>query len=275
MTLTSTSVLTTQTPSHQHTSAGANAPVLVVHNVSTGYSSAPRAIEQISFSVNKGERVAVLGPNGAGKSTLFKAIVGLLSFNEGDISINDRDCRTSHAMVGYVPQQNQINWDFPATVRDVVMMGRIRKIGWLRQARRHDREVVNEALARVGMGDKGDRHISDLSGGQRQRVFIARALAQEADVLLLDEPFSAVDANAEAEILDVLDRLREAQATVLIATHDLNLAATRFDRVLLIKTSVIAYGTADEVFTAEHFGAAYGKQVGVFKGGDFFVVDDH
>lgn len=250
-------------------------PALIVRGVSTGYSTAPRAIEQISFTVNTGERVAVLGPNGAGKSTLFKAIVGLIDFREGDISINDRDCRESHAHVGYVPQQNQVDWEFPATVRDVVMMGRLRKIGWFGFARRRDRDAVTDALTRVGMADKGDRIIADLSGGQRQRVFIARALAQEADVLLLDEPFSAVDAAAEQEILDVLDRLRDQQVTALIATHDLNLASTRFDKVLLIKNRVIAYGTAEEVFTTDNFAEAYDKHVGIFKDGAFFVLDEH
>lgn len=248
---------------------------LVVRGVSAGYSTAPFALKRISFSVNRSERVAVLGPNGAGKSTLFKAIVGLIDFSEGEISINDRDCRTSHALVGYVPQQNQVDWDFPATVRDIVMMGRIRKIGWFRLPGRHDREAVTHALERVGMADKGGRPIADLSGGQRQRVFIARALAQEADVLLLDEPFSAVDVTAEQEILEVLDRLRAQQVTIMIATHDLNLASTHFDKVLLIKNELIAYGSAGEVFTAEHFARAYDHHVGMFQDGSFFVLDEH
>lgn len=257
------------------TGAGGTSPALVVRAVSAGYSTAPRAIEDISFSVNIGERIAVLGPNGAGKSTLFKAIVGLIDFNTGEISIHERDCRTSHALVGYVPQQNRVDWDFPATVRDVVMMGRLRKIGWFHHPGRRDRAAVEAALSRVGMADKAKRGVVDLSGGERQRVFIARALAQEADVLLLDEPFSAVDATAEREILDVLDRLREQQVTILIATHDLNLASTRFDRILLIRRHLVAYGTAREVFTAENFARAYGKQVGVFQDGAFFVIDEH
>ncbi|MBL8132825.1 MAG: metal ABC transporter ATP-binding protein [Anaerolineae bacterium] len=257
------------------TGVGETSPALVVRGVSAGYSTAPRAIEDVTFSVSSGERIAVLGPNGAGKSTLFKAIVGLIDFNAGEISIHERDCRTSHALVGYVPQQNHVDWDFPATVRDVVMMGRLRKIGWFHHPGRRDRAAVEAALSRVGMADKGKRAVVDLSGGERQRVFIARALAQEADVLLLDEPFSAVDATAEREILDVLDRLREQQVTILIATHDLNLASTRFDRVMLIRRHLIAYGSAREVFTAENFARAYGKQVGVFQDGAFFVIDEH
>ncbi|MFN8450932.1 MAG: metal ABC transporter ATP-binding protein [Anaerolineae bacterium] len=251
------------------------APVLSVRNVSAGYPNARDAILDVSFDVARGERVAVLGPNGAGKSTLFKAIVGLIPFSEGSVSIHDQDCRTSHSLVGYVPQTNAVDWRFPATVADVVMMGRLRQIGWFRFARHHDWEIVNHLLDQVGMRPLRDRGIGQLSGGQRQRVFIARALAQETDVLLLDEPFSGVDATAEHEILEVLDRLQAERVTVMIATHDLNLASTRFDRVLLIRQRLIACGTPAEVFTPENFQNAYGSHLGVFRDGGFFVVDEH
>jgi ABC-type Mn2+/Zn2+ transport system ATPase subunit len=246
-----------------------------VQNVSAGYPAARDAIQDISFVVHEGERIAVLGPNGAGKSTLFKAIVGLIPFNEGEISIHGQDCRTSHTLVGYVPQNNTVDWRFPATVGDVVMMGRLRQIGWFRFANRRHWEVVNHLLDQVGMVDLRNRRIGQLSGGQRQRVFIARALAQETDVLLLDEPFSGVDATAAREILDVLDRLQSERVTVLIATHDLNLASTRFDRVMLIRQRLIAAGTPAQVFTPENFQLAYGSHVGVFRDGGFFVVDEH
>lgn len=249
--------------------------VLSVRNVSAGYSSAPDALLDVSFEVRQGERIAVLGPNGAGKSTLFKAIVGVIPFTEGEISIHERDCHTSHSLVGYVPQHNAVDWKFPATVGDVVMMGRLRQIGWFRLPGRKHWDVVDQLLEQVGLYDLRKRQIGQLSGGQRQRVFIARALAQETDVLLLDEPFSGVDAAAEQEILDVLDRLQAQGVTVIIATHDLNLAATRFDRVLLIRQQVIAFGTPAEVFTAEHFQAAYGSHVGTFRDGAFFIVDEH
>ncbi len=249
--------------------------VLSVQGVSAGYPAARDAIRRVSFDVLRGERIAILGPNGAGKSTLLKAIVGLIPFTEGQISIHDQDCHTSHSLVGYVPQQNAVDWNFPATVADVVMMGRLRQIGWFRFPNRHHREVVNRLLDQVGLLHLRDRRIGQLSGGQRQRVFIARALAQETDVLLLDEPFSGVDAAAEQEILDVLDRLRAQRVTIVIATHDLSMASTRFDRVLLIRQQVIAYGTPAEVFVPEHFQAAYGGHVGMFQNGTFFVVDEH
>lgn len=250
-------------------------PALSVQGVSAGYADARDAIQGITFDVGRGERIAVLGPNGAGKSTLFKAIVGLIPFTEGEISINGEDCSTSHALVGYVPQQNAVDWNFPATVGDVVMMGRLRQIGWFRLPSRKHWEIVNRLLDQVGLYDLRRRRIGQLSGGQRQRVFIARALAQEAKVLLLDEPFSGVDAAAEREILDVLDRLKADGVTVVIATHDLSMAASRFDRVLLIRQRVIAYGTPEAVFVPEHFQAAYGSHVGVFQNGTFFVVDEH
>jgi ABC-type Mn2+/Zn2+ transport system ATPase subunit len=253
---------------HQH-------PILSVRGVSAGYPSARDAIQQVSFDVQRGERIAVLGPNGAGKSTLFKAIVGLVPFTEGDISIRGEDCRTSHSLVGYVPQHNSVDWSFPATVGDVVMMGRLRQIGWFRLPGRKHWDVVDHLLDQVGLRDLRQRRIGQLSGGQRQRVFIARALAQETSVLLLDEPFSGVDAAAEHEILDVLERLKAEGVTIIIATHDLSLAATRFDRVLLIRQRVIAYGTPAEVFTPAAFQEAYGSHVGVFQNGTFFVVDEH
>ncbi len=249
--------------------------VLSVQNVSAGYPSAREALINVSFEVRQGERVAVLGANGAGKSTLFKAIVGVVPFTGGEISIHEKDCHTSHTLVGYVPQHNAVDWKFPATVGDVVMMGRLRQIGWFRLPNQRHWDVVNRVLEQVGLYNLRKRQVGQLSGGQRQRVFIARALAQETDVLLLDEPFSGVDAAAEGEILDVLDRLQAQGVTVIIATHDLNMAATRFDKVLLIRQQVIAYGTPAEVFTPAHFQEAYGGQVGTFRDGGFFVVDEH
>ena len=256
-------------------SAPAIRPALSVRNVSAGYPAARDALQQVTFDVQQGERIAVLGPNGAGKSTLFKAIVGLIPFTEGEISIHGQDCHSSHGLVGYVPQHNSVDWSFPATVADVVMMGRLRQIGWFRLPKRKHWEIVNHLLDQVGLADQRQRQIGQLSGGQRQRVFIARALAQETDVLLLDEPFSGVDAAAEHEILDVLDRLQAEHVTVITATHDLNMAANRFERVLLIRQRVIAYGAPADVFQPENFAAAYGSHVGMFQNGSFFIVDEH
>ncbi len=267
-----------QTPgASKAVSPGAGCPALSVVDLSAGYPGARDAIQGVTFDAEIGERVGVLGPNGAGKSTLFKAIAGLIPHHTGHISMHGEDCATSHRMIGYVPQHEEIDWSFPVTVRDVVMMGRVRTVGWLRRPRRRDWEAVDGQLARVGMADFRHRQIGQLSGGQKRRVFIARALAQETDVLLLDEPFSGVDAAAEGEILQALDVLRGAGVTVLLATHDLSLATRQFDRLLLLKRRVVAYGAPADVFRPETLREAYGGRIGVFGEGQetFFIVDEH
>lgn len=252
-------------------------PALVVDTLSAGYPGDRKAIENISFDVQRGERVAIIGPNGAGKSTLFKALVGLIPHTTGHISIHGENCRTSHTLFGYVPQHEAIDWNFPVTVEDVVMMGRVRKIGWLRWPRQRDYQAVKSVLAQVGMDAFRRRQIGQLSGGQKRRVFIARALVQETDVLLLDEPFSGVDVAAEQEIMDTLDQLQRDGITILLATHDLNMASNRFDRLLLIKQRVIAYGQRDVVFTAENLKRAYGGRIGIFRdnGQSVVIFDEH
>lgn len=252
-------------------------PALAVDRLAAGYPGDRHAVRGVSFRVAAGDRVAVIGPNGAGKSTLFKAIVGMLPFTEGSISIFGHDCRASHNMIGYVPQHHEIDWNFPVTVGDVVMMGRARHIGWLRLPRRADWALVHDLLEQVGMAAQINRQIGQLSGGQKRRVFIARALAQAADVLLLDEPFTGVDAGAEDEIMHTLDLLRERGVTVLLATHDMQMAATRFDQILLLNKQVIAYGAPEHVFTARHLRSAYGGGVRVFEeaGQTFIVADEH
>ncbi len=256
---------------------GAVCPALVVHELSAGYPGARSAIDSISFTIQPGESVAVLGPNGAGKSTLFKAIVGLIPHASGYVSMYGEACAASHRLIGYVPQQEAIDWRFPVTVGDVVMMGRARTIGWLRWPRRQDWDIVDALLDRVGMLPFKQRQIGQLSGGQRRRVFIARALAQQTTVLLLDEPLSGVDMAAGEEIMGVLDMLHAEGVTIILATHDMSMAATRFDRLLLVNRRVIAYGTAREVLTAEALSAAYAGQVGIVKDGErtVLVVDEH
>ena len=203
--------------------------------------------------------------------------MGLIPHHGGHISIHGEDCRTSHNMVGYVPQHEEIDWRFPVTVRDVVMMGRLRQIGWFRWPGRRDWEAVDATLERVGMRQYRSRQIGQLSGGQKRRVFIARALAQATDVLLLDEPFSGVDANAENEIMELLDLLREEQVSVILATHDMHMAGRAFDRLLLLNRAVIAYGPPEEVFTPETLSKAYGGRIGVFQadGQTIIIADDH
>ena len=250
-------------------------PALIVENLSAGYSGYHRAIEGISFAVEHGERIAVIGPNGAGKSTLFKVLAGLIPHSTGAISLHGEDCHTSHTMIGYVPQYDNTDWDFPVTVQDVVMMGRIRKIGWFRFPRRRDWLAVESTLQQVGMAEFGKRQIGQLSGGQRRRVFIARALVQETDVLLLDEPFGGVDVAAEHEIMETLDHLQTANITVLLSTHDLNLAATRANRLLILNQRVIAYGTANDALTPDVLSEVYGGRVAFFqKGGHMMIIAD-
>jgi len=249
-------------------------PALAVHGITAGYPGQRRAIENVSFDVQRGQHIAIIGPNGAGKSTLFKALVGLIPHSTGEISLHGENCRTSHRMLAYVPQHEAIDWSFPVTVEDVVMMGRARKIGWLRWPRSSDRQAVDAALDQVGMGPFRHRQIGELSGGQKRRVFIARALAQDTDVLLLDEPFSGVDVAAEQEIMETLDALKQAGITILLATHDLN-AASRFDRVLILKNGVIAYGEPQDVFTPDNLRQAYGDRVSVVgSGSQTIIVND-
>jgi manganese/iron transport system ATP-binding protein len=242
---------------------GLMAQVLEVTNLTVSYDG-NQALEGVSFGVQVGERVAIVGPNGAGKSTLFKALVGLIHPHAGSV-------QTNGAEIGYVTQRSVVDWSFPVTVHDVVMMGRIARMGWFRWQRPSDREIVRRCLDQVGMLGYADRQIGELSGGQQQRVFIARALAQEATILLMDEPFSGVDTPSQEAILEILDRLREQEVTVLVSTHDLNLAMERFDRLALLNRQLVAYGPPQQVVTPETLAAAYGGQA-VWRGEDYAMV---
>jgi ABC-type Mn2+/Zn2+ transport system ATPase subunit len=247
------------------------AVVMTVHELAAGYNG-HRAIEAITFEVNRGERVGIVGPNGAGKSTLFKALVGLLP-HQGEISILGAPCKDSHTMIAYVPQHQAIDWGFPVTVWDVVMMGRARQIGYILPPRRRDRDAVHDALRRVGMWDYRKRQIGELSGGQRRRVFVARALAQQAGVLLLDEPFSGVDATAETDIFQVLDVLRDEGIAVLLATHNLVQAATHYDKLLMLRDGHMkAYGAPGDVYTPQTLAETFGQRIALWQDGDQFVM---
>ncbi|MEJ2735857.1 MAG: metal ABC transporter ATP-binding protein [Anaerolineae bacterium] len=237
--------------------------ILQVSNLTVRYNGT-HALEGVSFTVHAGERVAIVGPNGAGKSTLFKALVGLLHPARGTMETNG-------AEFGYVTQRSAVDWSFPVTVHDVVMMGRIAKMGWLRWQRPSDREIVQRCLAQVGMLDYASRQIRELSGGQQQRVFIARALAQEATILLMDEPFAGVDAPSQEAILEIIERLHGQGVTILVSTHDLNLAVERFDRLALLNRQLIAYGPPQQAVTPETLAAAYGGQA-LWRGEDYAMV---
>lgn len=233
---------------------------LELNNVTIAYNSRP-ALEDISFEIPHGARVAVVGPNGAGKSTLFKALVGLLPVQRGQILIHGRP-RGSHLdCVAYIPQREDVDWRFPVTVRDVVMMGRFGKDGWFRRATFQDQRLVKGAMDQMGILPLADRPIGELSGGQQQRAFLARALAQEPHILLMDEPFTGIDISTQEVTLQVLDRLHEQQVTVLVSTHDLNMAAQRFDLVLLLNHRLVAFGTPTQVFTQGNVSSAFKNQV--------------
>jgi manganese/iron transport system ATP-binding protein len=191
-------------------------------------------------------------------------MIGLVTPRTGKVKANG-------AEFGYVTQRSAVDWSFPVTVHDVVMMGRIGKMGWLRWQRPRDREIVQKCLEQVGMVAYAGRQIGELSGGQQQRVFIARALAQEATILLMDEPFTGVDAPSQEAILEIMDRLQEQDVTLLVSTHDLNMAVERFDRLALLNTQLIAYGTPRQVITPQTLAAAYGGQA-VWRGDDYAMV---
>ena len=227
-----------------------------VSNVSV-FRGGHKALADITFSVGAGTLMGVLGPNGAGKSSLFGAIAGTLPVSEGKVTLHGLAALRSG--LAYVPQRDSINWVFPATVVDVVMMGRGWNIGWLRQPAREDKEMVRYCLERVNLWEHRNDLVTELSGGQRQRVFIARALAQEATVILLDEAFSGVDVGAQEGIVEVLRSLRDEGKIVLLATHDLTNLARRFDSVLCINHHVCAYGPPDEAFTPEVLEELYGS----------------
>jgi ABC-type Mn2+/Zn2+ transport system ATPase subunit len=233
---------------------------LVVEDILVTYGARP-ALYNVSCCIPVGTQVAVIGPNGAGKSTLFKALVGLLPLQEGRILIHGlppghhRDC------IAYVPQREEVEWRFPLTVADVVMMGRYGRLGWLKRPGRQDRTAVADSLAKLGIADLATQPIGSLSGGQQQRVFLARALVQEPHIVLMDEPFTGVDIATQEATLALFDRLREQQVTVLISTHDLNLAATHFDQVLLLNRRLVAYGPPLQALTSQTLAEAFGGQV--------------
>ena len=214
------------------------------------------ALSNVTFDVGAGTLMGVVGPNGAGKSTLFNAIAGLLPVRQGKVTLHSVD--QGRGALAYVPQRESVNWRFPVTVMDVVMMGRCCRLGWFRRPGKRDRELVNACLGRVGLLDHRSALMTELSGGQRQRVFVARALAQEASVLLLDEAFSGVDAGALEGLVEVLQTLRDEGRIVLLATHDLTNLAGRFDQVLCLNRNVCACGPPDQVFTSEVMEQLYG-----------------
>ena len=234
-------------------------PILDVHHLTVKYDNR-LALEEVTFHLHAGERVAVVGPNGAGKSTLFKVIVGVKVPYSGNVQIfGSRP--GGHVCIGYVPQHSQVDWSFPVTVADVVMMGRVAQVGMLRWPRNSDRQRVRQALEIVGLVDLASRQIRQLSGGQQQRMFIARALAQEAELMLMDEPLTGLDTPSQEGLLGLLDTLQRQDVTVMVATHDLDQAGRHFDRLMLLNRRLIGFGRPQDVLQAERLRRAYGGRL--------------
>ncbi|MEY3459473.1 MAG: High-affinity zinc uptake system ATP-binding protein ZnuC [Planctomycetota bacterium] len=233
---------------------------LAIQDLTVAWSRKP-VIWDVEFNVGPGQLVGIVGPNGAGKSTLLKAIMDLVPRASGRIEVFGKSWKQSRHRVGYVPQRESVDWDFPVSVLDVVTMGLYGQIGWLRPVRRRHREQALRALERVGIGEYASRQISQLSGGQQQRTFLARALVQDADLYLMDEPFSAVDAATEQAIVGLLREMRAAGKTAIVIHHDLHTVPDYFDSVVLLNMRVVAQGPTATVFTRENLERTYGGRL--------------
>ncbi|MFD0859034.1 manganese/iron ABC transporter ATP-binding protein [Roseovarius aquimarinus] len=250
---------------------------ITARGVSVTYRNGHTALHDASFEIPRGTITALVGVNGAGKSTLFKAIMGFVPAASGQIRLLGKSVKEAlrENLVAYVPQSEEVDWAFPVLVEDVVMMGRYGHMGFLRRPRAADRAAVDKALARVGMQDYRHRQIGELSGGQRKRVFLARSLAQDGQVILLDEPFTGVDVKTEDQIIALLRELRDEGRVMLVSTHNLGSVPEFCDRTILVKGTVLAYGPTDEVFTRDMLEKAFGGVLRHFTlGGDELHDDD-
>ena len=253
------------------TSAG-----LKLDNVTVAYRNGLTALRHASFVVPKGTITALVGVNGAGKSTLFKAIMGFVTLTEGSVEILGMPAREAlrRNLVAYVPQAEEVDWTFPVLVEGVVMMGRYGHMNFLRIPSRHDHDMVTRALQRVNMVDYRKRQIGELSGGQRKRVFLARALAQEGQVILLDEPFTGVDVTTEEQIVELLRALRDEGRVMLVSTHNLGSVPDFCDRTVFVKGTVLAYGKTEDTFTEANLELAFGGVLRHFILGGSDLHDD-
>lgn len=249
---------------------------LTVDDVTVTYRNGHTALKSASFSIPRGTITALVGVNGAGKSTIFKAIMGFVPLAAGSVSIFDLPARDAlkRNLVAYVPQAEEVDWSFPVLVEDVVMMGRYGHMNFLRIPSKRDHQMVDEALARVGMVDYRKRQIGELSGGQKKRVFLARALAQEGQVILLDEPFTGVDVNTEEQIITLLKALRDEGRIMLVSTHNLGSVPDFCDRAVFVKGTVIASGKTEDTFTEDNLQKAFGGSLRHFILGGTDLHDD-
>jgi manganese/zinc/iron transport system ATP- binding protein len=235
-------------------------PALETHDLTVAYHKRP-VLYGVDLAVPPGRLVGIMGPNGAGKSTLIKAVMGIIPPVSGWVKIFGEPASRALRRVGYVPQRESVDWDFPVNVTDVVLMGRYGRLGLARRPGARDREIAHECLEKLGMLPFADRQIANLSGGQQQRVFLARALAQESDLYLMDEPFAGVDATTEAAIVTLLQELKSRGKTILVVHHDLTSARQYFDMLLLINMHVVAFGETADIFTEELLQKTYGGRL--------------
>jgi manganese/iron transport system ATP-binding protein len=236
-----------------------------INDVSVFYNNRP-ALDHVTVSIPHGQQVAVVGPNGAGKSTLFKLLVGLIQPDTGYIRIHSQPLEHDVYCVAYVPQREEVDLRFPITVQEVIMMGRYHHYGLLGRPDRNDKEIVDIAMDHLGIRKLAKSALNELSGGQLQRVFLARALAQEPHILLMDEPFNGVDLSTQEATFQLLSELKNQHVTVLVSTHDLNMAATKFESIILLRHRLVAYGHPDHVMKREYLSAAFGEQLFLLDG---------
>lgn len=236
------------------------APALELHDLTVSYAKKP-VLYGVDVQVPQGALVGIIGPNGAGKSTMIRAIMGLTPVSSGWVRIFGGPFEQNRHRVGYVPQREHVDWDFPVNVMDVVLMGRYGRRGWLRRMTREDKIIAEESLEKVGMLPFRNRQIANLSGGQQQRVFLARALAQQSDLYLMDEPFAGVDATTERAIVTLLQELQSQGKTILVVHHDLTTAKEYFDHLLLLNMRLVSFGKTQDVFTVEQLQKTYGGRL--------------
>lgn len=262
------STLTTETPkdrqavatSPQEPKANPGVPWIDVHDVTVAYHRRP-VLWDVDLVLARPRLVGVVGPNGAGKSTLIKAVLGLVPLASGEVQVFGRPVNSQRRSIGYVPQRESVDWDFPVTVMDVVLMGTYGRLGWFRRPGAQERAHATKCLEHVGIAELASRQIGQLSGGQQQRTFLARALAQDASIYFMDEPMAGVDAATERTIFDVLGELRTQGKLVVVVHHDLRTVPRYFDDVVLINRRLVAYGPTSEVFTQENLRRTYGGQL--------------
>lgn len=239
-----------------------NSYPIEVNNLTVAYQKKP-VLNSVSFKVPSGKLIGILGPNGAGKSTLLKAIMGLIPKVEGEVNIFGGTYQANRKQVGYVPQRESVDWDFPTNALDVVMMGRYGHLGWFKRPGANERKIAMDCLEKVSMAEFAGRQISQLSGGQQQRVFLARALAQDANLYLMDEPFAGVDATTEKAIIQLLHDLKHQGKTVFVVHHDLTTVREYFDHVILINKTLVAAGPTETTFTTDNLQQAYGGRLAI------------